>query len=112
MVNGHSIFKTKKDSISPFYKNLPDFFDFLLLEPQWIGDYDKKCAFGALTISAATAFGPKNCDRSLKLCMQPLIVIIYTNQDHNSGSAVNNLHFDFENWGKYQLVHSNSFILS
>ena len=72
----------------------------------------KSAHLSALTISAATAFGPKNCDRSLKLCMQHLIVIIYTNQNHNSGSAVNDLHFDFENWGKYQLVHSNSFILS
>ena len=69
-----------------------------------------RCAIGAVTVFGGhsriilrlvtphfvqAAFGHKNCQRRLKFCMQHLNVIIYTNQEHNLGSEVNDLHYDF-----------------
>ena len=91
----------------------------------------KRCAFGEVTFSGAHSrkmgsilhfvnpnfvqaqFGPKSCERRLKFCIQHLNVIFNTNQEHNLGSEVNDLHYDFHQFrkmGKYQLVHTNSFI--
>ena len=61
------------------------------------------------------AFAPKNWDKRLKFCMQPLILVIYVDHEDNLRSEVIDLHFDIqnaENMGKYHFFPPNSHILN
>ena len=47
------------------------------------------------------AFGPKNSDRRLNYCMQPLILVVYTHHEENFRLEVIDLYFDLHDFRKY-----------
>ena len=44
--------------------------------------------------------------------MQPLIVVIYIDQEENLISEIIDFHYDLHELGKYHFFHSNSIIIS
>ena len=80
--------------LEPIESNHLDYTTFLI---PWKG------GGGAFTLSDTKfcTVCPKNWDRRLKFCMQPLILVVYMDHEENLRSGVIDLHFDLHEFRKY-----------
>ena len=83
------------------YVLLDNIFTLVLLEWCWVKKRGVALWHFVTLNFVQAAFGPKNWDRRLKYCMQPLILVVYTHHEENFRLEVIDLYFDLHDFRKY-----------